>query len=772
MTASSETRIARLPAGLIPTPGEVSGSNALGFSEVEWTLGRLAPFISRWAESPRELVTALRHRADSDPVTTDVVAGTQPKRGLITAFPLYCALWAQPLEPYEVAGRVAQAATLVSAALLAAGSKGLQPYASALGSACLSSRRIGSGTFVPEGLIEGLASATSLQAVLAALDAAKQSARLVLTDEQSRLLAGLHVLLEDALRSRQPRRHRGQTGPRPQRQVAGSAEVDDPTPEHQTYEDPTARGPTAEELDEGAAGVRESAVRRIATVKISTSVPATSLSPGQLHWRAKYRTRAISTSAQGLLLASDRLQLVDLAAAERAMADLQTGRWRPPKPVGNGACVVSASLLLGRPVEKLRKLKVVARITDVPGAIKQPYLAVSDAALVVSAPDLPNKFVPKGAEAAVYRTVSRGLVLPLPHGLSWSRQLLEFGQAHLGKEPFSGPDHAGWAEQFVKAVNNRTGSRLTTSRIAQFLTRQVVAQSGDWADAALLSGSGDANARLYYYTPTHAHLQAGYHDIWKGIGKGLGLPIGESAPTASPSSPGVEATSLFIGSRGCPTDEAVQAMVPDLIAHCRSVLRGRRNEARCRLVHNAIALYTCLMVLWHSGMRAVTEPVELDLYEPATGALGASDKDNDTYYASRVVWLPALVQRQIEAYWQHLERLKEELPDSTASQGKGLFLFDANGEAAAISLKALRSVLPPNYPFRLNAQRHFLRTRLREMGVPAQTIDALLGHGAPGQEPYATHSCFSVQRMRRDIERALRVLTEKAGWVLLHGLAA
>jgi len=719
-----------------------------------------------------DLVKALRDGPDAASLAVDVSPGTQPKRGLITAYPLYCALWAQPLESYETAGRVAQAAILVSASRLAGSPDGLDPFRSALGSACLSSRRVGSGTFVPEGLIQRLASATSLQAVLDALDLAKQSASLALTEEQARLLAGLHVLLEDALKARQPRKPRGQTGPRPPRQQGGSAEVDDPTPEHQTYEDPTARGPSPEDLAEGAAGIRETASRRLATVKVSSSVPATALSPGQLHWRAKYRTRAISTSAQGLLLASDRLQLVDLAAAEQAIADLQTRRWRAPKPVLHGANAVSASLLLGRPVEKLRRLRVVARIDQVPGAIKRPFLAVSDSALVVPAPDLASSFVPKGAEAAVYRPVSRGLVLRLPEGLSWSRQLLEFGEAHLGKEPFSGPDHPGWAEQFAKAVNERTGSRLTAARIAQFLTRQVVAQSGDWADAALLSGSGDANARLYYYTPTHAHLQARYRELWVGVSKGLGLPIGPSVPASLTATDAGSAPPRFIGSRGCPTDEAVNAMVPELIAYCRSKLRGRRSEARCRVVHNAIALYTCLMVLWHSGMRAVTDPVELDLYDPATGTLGASDKDNDSYYASRVVWLPPLVQRQIQAYWRHLDRLKAELPGSTASMGKGLFLFDASGEVTAISIQALRNVLPAGYPFRLNAQRHYLRTRLRELEVPAQTIDALLGHGAPGQEPYATHSCFSVQRMRREVEPALRVLSENAGWVLLHGLAA
>lgn len=772
LTISPQGRIARLPAGVVLAPIPLPGEEPPGGAEVEWTLRCLAPLISGWPESPPDLVKSLLPSSDACVLTADVAAGTQPKRGLITAYPLYCALWAQPLEPYGSAGRVAQAAVLVSAAVLAGSPDGLEPYRSALGSACLSSRRVGSGTFVPAGLNARLAAATSLQTVLDALDLARQSAPLALTEEQSRLLAGLHVLLEDALKARQPRKPRSHTGVRAPRQKAGSAEVDDPTPEHQTYDDPTARGPSADDLAEGAAGVREPASRRLATVKVTSSVPATALSPGQLHWRAKYRTRAISTSAQGLLLASDRLQLVDLAAAEQAIADLQTRRWRAPRPVLLGANAVSASLLLGRPVEKLNKLRVVARVDQVPGTIKQPFLAVADAALIVPAPDLPRSFVPKSAEAAVYRSVSRGLVLSLPVGLSWARQLLEFGQVHVGKEPFNGAGHPGCAEQFVKAVNERFGSRLTTARITQFLTRQIVAQFGDWADAALLSGSGDANARLYYYTPTHAHLQACYRELWVGVGKGLGLAIGVPVSASHSVADAGSVQPQYIGSQGCPTDEAVNAMVSTLIDYCRSLLRGRRSAARCRVVHNSIALYTCLMVLWHSGMRAVTEPVELDIYDPATGTLGASDKDNDSYYASRLVWLPPLVQRQIEAYWRHLDRLKAEFPDSTASVGKGLFFFDSSGDVTAISLQALRNLLPAGYPFRLNAQRHFLRTRLRELGVPAQTIDALLGHGAPGQEPYATHSCFSVQRLRREVEPALRVLSEKAGWVLLHGLAA
>lgn len=50
--APTETRIARLPAGVLLTPIKVAGEAAQGIAEVEWTLGCLTPLISDWPESP------------------------------------------------------------------------------------------------------------------------------------------------------------------------------------------------------------------------------------------------------------------------------------------------------------------------------------------------------------------------------------------------------------------------------------------------------------------------------------------------------------------------------------------------------------------------------------------------------------------------------------------------------------------------------------------------------------------------------------------------
>jgi hypothetical protein len=211
-------------------------------------------------------------------------------------------------------------------------------------------------------------------------------------------------------------------------------------------------------------------------------------------------------------------------------------------------------------------------------------------------------------------------------------------------------------------------------------------------------------------------------------------------------------------------------MVRQLLEQTRAVLRGRRGPARMVEVHNAIALYTVMMLLWHSGARAVNDPIELNLYDPSTGFLGLSDKDAGSHYASRVVWLPEIVQRQIASYWAHLRALREAIKGIDIPSEVDLFFLDTKGKNHPISQKALKAALGDTYPFRLNAQRHYHRTLLRELGVPGQVVDAHMGHGAMGQEPHGPHSCFSPQRLRFELGPALTKLSEFAGWQVLTGI--
>ena len=742
-------------ARIMPIPGGVPES---AYVSVEWSLAAITPLITAWPETPDWLRASL---SGSFNEAMPAVAGTKPPRGIITDFPLFSALCSQPAVEYETAARVAQAVLVTCIALLQNRPQA-DGYLSAIRNAGLAARRIGEGRFVPNELIEALRNPLSLRSISRKIRS-KSDVLTHLPEEEQRLVGGLRALLVDALDARAPRTRSqtiGTRGTTRQRQMANEESL---TPPHELREDTYQ----ASEIDlaEAAAGIPESPRRRVILVDVRSTVPDTSLSPRQRQWRGQLRARAIASSAQGLMLGSDRLHLVDLEAFETAVMRHLSGERRFSETVARGALICSVSLLCGRPIQKLKDFSIVMRRENIPSRVHKPYFVASECALVLPVPALKSAFNPSSDEAQWYRPVVQQLTVPLPQELVFTTLLQRAAAKALGSNPFAAESWSEDAAQCIDQVNGEFGSRINLSRIAEFLGRQILVETGDWAEAALFCGSGDANARLHYYSPTHGYLRALWRRVWLGVAQGL-----QRRDISIEQNPSGDDSAGFC-SRGCPTQSGVKTMVANLLDHCRSKLRGRRSQTRILDVHNAIALYTVVMVLWHCGARAVNDPVQLSLFDPETGFLGLSDKDTDAYYASRVVWLPPIVQRQISAYWAHLHTLRYQVKELKLTDTQDLFFIDTNRNARPISQRALKSALAGFYPYRLNAQRHYHRTMLRELGVPAQVIDAHLGHGAVGQEAYGPHSCFSPRRQQLELGPALNQLSKAAGWAVLKGLS-
>lgn len=725
-------------------------------ASVECTLEEIQRLLGKWPETPDWLVSSLSNAGLISSTTKPI--GVKPPRGIITDYPLYSALYVQPVPDFQAIARIAQAAFLVSVAILHGAATGTGPFTSAIRTAGLAVRRISRGEFLPQELMDVLDSPSSLADVIRRFEQ-RETQIANLQVEEKRVLYGFRSLLIDAIKARAPRMR--QKSGVITRQFRRKHDPESTVPDHVVREDEFT--PDDDDLEQGAAAVPESPRRTLLTMNVKASVPDTSLSAGQRQWRAKQRARAIAASAQGLMLSTDRLHLVDLESFEHTLQRHMSGEETLDEGHALGALVLCVSLLVGRPVEKLNDFAVAKHLTDLPAKISRPFLVESEAAFVLPPPPLKKAFAPPKEQANWYRPVQQKLMLPVPTGFAFGALLMRQAERLIGTQPFVDGRWIKAAEEFATQVNAREGSRITTTRIAEFLQRQILVETGDWADAALLCGTGDANARLYYYSPKHADLWGLWNRLWRGVGFGLGRR--DILMRAVP--PSDEAMGFC--SRGCPTTEGVREMVSKLIDHCRSNLRGRRSAERTLLVHNTIALYTVIMILWHCGARAVNDPIDLSLYDPVTGFLALSDKDTDVYYASRVAWLPPVVRRQITSYRTHLRALRNainiELPGSNE-----LFFFDASDRPLSISLARLKAALPPDYPFRLNAQRHYHRTMLRELGVPGQVLDAYLGHGAAGQESYAMHSCFSPLRLAVELGPALVNLSEMAGWEVLDGL--
>lgn len=756
MTLGSQIHALEQFSAWLPAP-----QGSPGAEQVAYSLQQVLPVLKKWADAPEALIEELQPISKVDLRPAEF--GIQPSRGHITQFPLFCALWAQPRKlEEEVPGRWAQAAMLLAVWLLSRMATDLSLRHSAISRAGLSVRRILSREHTPPDLwtIPTPASLQDYQEELVHLSWE------YLSDKEHSVIRGLMVLLKDSLLHRPPRLRSGAPRMGSSAQI-GSMEwqVDDPVFPHVFFLE--NRWQSVQQRREASAAVAETASTGLVAIK---SAPGEDrLTRGQMIRRARFRAEAIALSHQGVMQAQDRLQLVDLAGLEQAaQALLARPAWLPQDISHQAVGAVYLSLLTGRTIAQLSGLFVVwgdVLPEDGPPLI----LALGSRTINSSGPDLPGSFEPDSGDRDLYHPITGRYSLPLP-ALRFADVAIACLDGSLAQQtvtranlyPLQNTQQLQLqADRFLQHVNHLFNARTTSTRVAGFLRRQAHVVTRDWADAELLSGQrGAPDPRLYYYTPRIEHLTRIYHEVWAGVARGLGQGSDLPAPR--------EPQWLLderIGSQGTPLDSAVWAMVQQQMEICRNARTGRPGGERLRHAHNALTSYTLLMLIWHTGARAVDEMVDLTQYDPHSGFLGISDKDGDDYADARVAWLPEMVQDQIRAYQRCTQTLSRAHPLDFEPDGS-LFYLSKTWAHEPLTLKNIRRHLK-QYRFRLNSQRHYLRTRLRELDVPGQAVDALLGHGSRGHEPYAQYSAYSPARLKADIAPALEKLGQMAGWAVI-----
>lgn len=741
---------------LMTCPPDDEAGRVVGSECVAWSVQQAAPLLSAWPQCPSILQAELESWIANPVDLPAAPSGLQPERGWITAHPLYCAFWAQPLatgrpEYDPVLGRYAQGAVLVAAHICTALPGGLDQRQSALAKACLAVRRVLAGQHTPPAFwrIPYPADLEEYHDSLAeVLDQG-------LPDHELSVMRSLYSFLHDALERRAPRAH--WTVQRSATRGNRSWEPDDLTFPHVVFDQVIPQPRAA--VREASAPMSETASARLMVVRSAAGEER--LTDGQRYHRAYYRAIAIATAAQGVMHSAERLQLVDLAGLDAAVRRFLSGRWPADGDVTPlGVAATCLSLLSGCGADELQGLRLLRSRAEAASFRGPIGLMLDSSLLILPIQDLPDAFQPDSADRDLYRQTVDRISLRLP-ALSFTEVVRTVLSQTDRVFPFRGVDLGPQIAAFVQQVNAASNARATPSRVAHFLHRQVQVLSGDWADAALLSGHRRmVDPRLYYYAPAASSLRRLYGAVWAGVGKGVARS--GSAESRSRDERKVE---TYVGSQGCPTHTAVAEMVQAQMQVCRDARQGAPGKVRVRSDHNALTTYTLLLVAWHVGVRAVDEMVDLSQYDAATGFLGVSDKDGDTYADARIVWLAPIAQQQIAAYRRCVLGLPEPYRPGEDYDGR-LFYLGEGGARQAISLQNLRLRLR-NYPFRLNTQRHYLRTRLRELGVPAQAVDAMLGHGGQGYEPYARHSVFSPAQLRDEVEAAIQALSAEMAWKVI-----
>lgn len=372
------------------------------------------------------------------------------------------------------------------------------------------------------------------------------------------------------------------------------------------------------------------------------------------------------------------------------------------------------------------------------------------------------------------------------------------------------------ANRFLRYIRKSDArSRLRLSHIDVVMFHRVAEATSDSVDAALITGRMPigVESALYYYAPEVSRLQEAYTDATDWLLEDLLQVSGETKPrNGEVRLPTQKARR--IGSQIFPELEFLRAAVKEQIAKVKaSGARLRRRPVIDHWVsyHNDLTSYCVLQLGYATGLRAIHDPFPtLDDFDPRSGLMVVADKIKEHSASTRVVYLPELCRQQLEQYLIHLQRLAEHLvllgkpyaaglmADSPGRRGRNLprghprsrlklrdsawsqrqfftdetpplffFLTELAERWEPVGAAALSAHLGATYPIPPNSNRHYLRTRLRELGVSGEVVDAFMGHGSLGQEPFGRFSNMAPLQFLIATEPAIRRLLNEVGWKVL-----
>lgn len=392
--------------------------------------------------------------------------------------------------------------------------------------------------------------------------------------------------------------------------------------------------------------------------------------------------------------------------------------------------------------------------------------------------------------------LSSRYVLPIPAvAQSVLRQRLEKLAGNMGAVRLfsrSSSTLVTAADMYMKSLRKATGGRHTLQRVSRFVHDFLSRMPGsDVTVAMAVTGREDilGSVALHYTAHPVRRVQELYAAACARIQKDSGIERcvfgGENSQI-----PGTD--NVYVGSMYVPLRTTVITMIEDLHARLEDA-RGKTKMMKEGVLklHNVLTVYTVMMLGFATGYRAVRDPLlqEAEI-DRATGFAAISDKDDDSFRHSRIVWLPEMCIRQIDLFREHTDQLQKLLFTENqdlffkvrrkATTGRGenrenpsLYLLDTETGDLTVKPKYLEGLLKIiDYQLPMNANRHYLRTNLFERNCPVEVINAFMGHADRGNDPWGVFSGLSPLVYRQALTDCLVPILKEDGWRVESGLKA
>jgi hypothetical protein len=343
------------------------------------------------------------------------------------------------------------------------------------------------------------------------------------------------------------------------------------------------------------------------------------------------------------------------------------------------------------------------------------------------------------------------------------------------------------AMNLLNSLNRQHGTRLTMNRVAA-LRYVLIANKSDEAVAVLATGAFDARGYepATYSSISHANLDHVVAQVTNHLCDLGGLGSGWRLKDLKDALQGAS------GSRLTPSIESMRELTANLKHSAKIAWQTRMHGQELIVMHNAFTNYVYASLVVGLGFRDVGHPILHRALIDSEGWCLISDKDDDTYYHTRMIRLPCVVASLIKELQYHNELLAQRLMDISWPEGMHLlrkteqplvkrselleqlkkdpllfFWLDPTGLRLVISPERLLSLLP-SWGLKSNSGRHFFRSRMRDIGCPDSTVRALMGHWRHGEEIFGRFSFINPRSISQALERWVEPMLADVGWTHLE----
>lgn len=463
-----------------------------------------------------------------------------------------------------------------------------------------------------------------------------------------------------------------------------------------------------------------------------------------------------------------------------------------------GVIILALTLLYGRSIEEICKMTIHGK--SLCRAPKGGIAYIKNTRCIQISIDGPSyRTSLNNAKEAEAVAVDRSILLVCPPILANAIELhAEFVRPEKMRAGYK--VFIGLSKQYKrgvdKLVRNLSESKMTSVAMRKHIFQKILYESSDVTDAIMVTNQryGMPESRLHYTTRkkkslAHTHTMAVYNlikEIYEEFEQ-LTSDIGRWIEGPLPEQVG------YVGARLTPRKDSVQKLVSQL-KNKMSLLRAD-DEIR---FHNAYTAYCVLMLDYATASRAVARKYffESDM-DIESKLMLAWDKNAGDSINSRVVYLPEICIKQIEAYRKHCKLIIERitaLPDTECESLKdpvnqnptsyfrlkirehvdsrfGQFFFlDKKGKPQQLHPKLVREQLEGIFHLPLNVNRHNFRFNMLDENIPGEMMDAYLGHSIWGEEAYGRYSTLSLKEVINHVKPQIDKIMFEGGWSVERGI--